>query len=218
MLNGISQFATRGDVLDRAIALTLPRITDRQRKDEKTFWQDFTIARPKLLGAFFDAVSVGLRRVPDIHLTRLPRMADFVNWSVAVEPGCPWKEGRFLAGYSRNRMASVSVLLEGDPVAEAVQTLAMHGWEGTATELLAEVNRLTAEDVKRRREWFSVPKQLSDALRRIIPALRKIGIQVTRSRRGKARLIRIRRGSRPSTKENRRMPASSPASSAPTDK
>lgn len=217
ILNGISQFATRGDVLDRAIALTLPRIADSQRKDERTFWRDFTAAHPILLGAFLDAVSVGLRRVADIHLPRLPRMADFVIWSVAVEPGCPWKEGRFLAGYSRNRMNSVALLLEGDPVAEVVQALAVHGWEGTSSALLTEVNQRTPDDVKRRREWFSLPKQLSDALRRITPALRKVGVTVTRAkgRNTRGRVIRIRRGTRSSTTENKGSTASPPSPPSP---
>jgi hypothetical protein len=217
ILNGISQFASRGDVLDRAIALTLPRIADSQRKDERTFWQDFATAHPTLLGALLDAVSVGLRRVADIHLPRLPRMADFVIWSVAVEPGCPWPAGRFLAGYGRNRMNAVAVLLEGDPLADVVRILAEKGWEGTATELLAQVNQQTPEDVKRRREWFSLPKQLSDALRRIIPALRRIGILVTRPKsRKRGRLIRIRRGSRPTAPEKGGMAASPASPASPT--
>jgi len=219
LLNGISQFATRGDVLDRALTLTLPRIPDSQRKDERTFWSDFEAARPALLGAFLEAVSVGLRRVPDISLPRLPRMADFVVWSVAVEPACGWPVGQFLAGYGRNRMNAVTMLLEGDPLADVVRMLAENGWEGTATELLNEVNRRTPEDVKRRREWFAKPRQLSDELRRLIPALRKVGVTVIfPSRTGKRRGIRVRRSSasRPSTHEKSRSSASlaSPASPA----
>ena len=113
ILNGISQFATRGDVLDRAIALTLPPIAGQpaeRRADLLAGLCDGASATP---GAFLDAVSVGVRRVPDIHLPRPPEMADFVIWSVAVEPGCPWPVGRFLSGYGRNRMNAVAVLLEG---------------------------------------------------------------------------------------------------------
>ena len=221
ILNGISQFATRGDVLDRALALTLPPIADSHRRDEDTFWRDFAAIHPRLLGAVLDAVAIGLRRWPEVQLPRLPRMADFVRWSVAVEPGCPWPAGRFLAGYSRNRSTSVAVLLEGDPVAEVVKVLAEPGWVGTATALLAEVNARTPEDVKRRREWFASPKQLSDHLRRILPALRKQGIRVTAKRRMKARLIHISRGRGtqpgPRTRPEDTGPAASSASSPSPD-
>ena len=37
ILNGISQVATRGDLLDRAIVVTLPPIPEEKRRDEDTF-------------------------------------------------------------------------------------------------------------------------------------------------------------------------------------
>ena len=83
ILNGISQVATRGDLLDRAIVITMPPIPDERRKDEATFWREFNLVRPRILGALLDAVSCGLRRLPDVQLERKPRMADFALWSVA---------------------------------------------------------------------------------------------------------------------------------------
>ena len=108
------------------------------------------------------------------------------------------------------------MLLEGHPLADVVRLLAERGWEGTATELLAEVNHRTSEDVKRRREWYAQPKQLGDELRRLTPALRKVGITVTRRRLKKVRLIRIRRGiGRVTTPEKTGTPASSASPPSP---
>lgn len=185
ILNGISQVATRGDLLDRAIVITLPPIPDAQRKDEATFWQDFDVAHPRILGVLLDAVSSGLKRLPDVQLARKPRMADFAVWSVAAEPACPWPDGAFLEAYAGNRQGSVESTLDGDPVADVVRALAP--WSGTATELLTELNTRTDEAITRRKDWFSRPRQVSDALRRIAPGLRKVGIDVIFVRHGRAR-------------------------------
>ena len=180
ILNGISQVATRGDLLDRAIVITLPPIPEHARRDEGTFWQEFDRARPRILGALLDAVSCGLRRLPDVQLERKPRMADFAMWSVAVEPACPWPEGTFLEAYAGNRQGAVEATLDGDPVADVIRAIAP--WSGTATELLAEVTRWTPETITRRKDWFSKPRQVSDSLRRLAPGLRKVGIEVTFAR------------------------------------
>jgi hypothetical protein len=50
---------------------------------ERPFWRDFDTARPRILGSLLDAVSLGLRKPPDIHLEHLPRMADFALWAAA---------------------------------------------------------------------------------------------------------------------------------------
>ena len=191
ILNGISQVATRGDLLDRAVLITLPPITEKARKDEETFWRDFTEARPRILGALLDAVSCGLRRLPEVHLERKPRMADFAKWSVAVEPACPWPRGTFLEAYMGNRQGAVEAILDGDPVADVVRAIAP--WSGTATELLAELNKRTPENITRRRDWFSRPRQVSDAVRRLAPGFRKVGIEVefTKSGHRRSRLIVI---------------------------
>ena len=79
---------------------------------------------------------------------------------------------------------------------EAVKELVKDGpWSGTATKLLAEVNRRTPESVTQRRSWFSKPRQVSDALRRLAPGLRRVGIEVTfvKVGRSRTRLVEIRR-------------------------
>lgn len=196
ILNGISQVATRGDLIDRAIVISLPSIPEQARRDEATFWQAFNRARPSILGALLDAVSCGLRRLPDVHLDRKPRMADFALWSVAVEPACPWPDGTFLAAYTGNRQGAVEATLDGDPVADVARAIAP--WSGTASELLAELTKRTAENITKRKEWFSKPRQVSDALRRLAPGLRKVGIEVTFARQANTgrRLVSIERVSR----------------------
>ena len=165
IINGITQVASRPDLIDRAIVVTLPVIEDRERRGEDDFWRAFDAARPRMLGALLDAVSCGLRRLPHVQLARKPRMADFAKWSVAVEPACPWSEGTFLLAYERNRQGAVEATLDGDPVADVVEAIAP--WSGTASELLAELANRTSDNITQRRGWFSRPRQVSDTLRRL---------------------------------------------------
>ncbi len=81
VLNGIEDIVTRPDLADRAIFLTLESIPEERRRPEKELWEAFNKARPQILGALLDAVSLGLRRLPETRLERLPRMADFALWA-----------------------------------------------------------------------------------------------------------------------------------------
>lgn len=182
ILNGIAQVATRPDLIDRAIVLTLPVIRDRHRRNESHFWAAFEAARPRLLGALLDAIVVGLGRYQEVQLEALPRMADFATWGVAVEPACPWRAGSFLAAFDANRKGSIESVLDGDPIVDVVRALAP--WTGTASDLLAELNRRTPEGLTKRRDGFSTPRQVSDQLRRLTPGLRRVGIEVNLGREG----------------------------------
>ena len=199
ILNGISQVATRGDLLDRAIVIILPPIPEHARRDEATFWQEFDRARPGILGALLDAVSCGLGRLPDVQLERKPRMADFALWSVAVEPACPWAEGTFLEAYTGNRQGAVEATLDGDPVADVIRAIAP--WSGTASDLMAELTTRASDTITKRKDWFSRPRQVSDAVRRLAPGLRKVGIEVTFARlahTGRRLVVVEKSGSSPS--------------------
>ena len=41
ILNGIGIIASRPDLLDRSIVLTLPQISEENRRDERQFWEEF---------------------------------------------------------------------------------------------------------------------------------------------------------------------------------
>ena len=165
ILNGISQFATRGDVLDRAIALTLPRIPEASERTSGPFGRT---SRRRIRNSWARCSmpwSVGVRRVPDVHSPRLPRMADFVTgpWRLnrAALAGRTIPSGLWAESDERRGGAA-----RGRSVGGVVRTWRCTGWEGTATELLAEVNRRTPEDVKRRKEWFAA----AQAIERCPPA------------------------------------------------
>jgi hypothetical protein len=209
MLNGIEDVATRADLLDRAITLTLPVIPDEERRDEDELWQRFNEARPRILGALLDAVSAALRNRTGVRLASKPRMADFVVWTVAAEPSLPWEPGAFLAAYTENRGAANAAALEASTLSHPLTSfLADRGsWIGTASELLEGLERFADEKTRKRRDWPTSPRKLAGDLRRLAPDLRRgAGWEVKFDRdpdKQRRRLIRIERtgktASEPST-------------------
>ena len=84
LINGIPNLLARGDLADRSLTVTLPVIPDDRRRDEAAVGHDFDAARPGILGALLDGLVTALRRLPDLHLPKLPRMADFARVACAA--------------------------------------------------------------------------------------------------------------------------------------
>lgn len=193
ILNGIEDFVTRPDLASRAIFLTLEPIPDERRRSEKEIWADFERARPKILGGLLDALSFGLRRLPDIKLEKPPRMADFAELGVACEQS-HWDAGAFMRAYDNNREEAIDTVIEGDEVGSAVCTLMglRVAWDGTATELLSALSNEVSESVLKSRSWPKNARGLSGQLRRAAAFLRKVGIDISFGREGRARTRKIR--------------------------
>ena len=196
ILNGIEELATRSDLLDRALILYLPPISDAKRKREADFWKDFEEARPQLLGAVLDAVSTALRRLPTTQLQELPRMADFAVWATAAEPAFGVDGVSFTEAYRGNRESSNDLVLDASLVAQAVKThVSERSFYGTATELLTLLNQLASDETRREKSWPKDGRSLSNKLRRLSPNLRQVEIAVTfdgeGSGRAKRRVIRL---------------------------
>lgn len=183
LLTSIEGVATRGDLSDRTITVTLPQMSDEERRPERKLWADVFAMRPVLLGSLLTAATTGLRRLPVVGLEKLPRMADFARWISACEPALPWEEGQFLKAYAQQREEAVEVGIEADPVAVALRELVQDvgEWDGTATELLATLDdRRDAGPAPR--DWPETPQGLGGKLARAAPLLREDGIEVCRYR------------------------------------
>jgi len=192
ILNSIGDIATRPDLLDRAIIITLPVIPDEKRRTEKEIWSDFNEVYPPVLGALLDAVSLGLKDVDGVKLQSLPRMADFAKWVVAAMPALDMIPDDFLTAYNENRDSINEIVLESSPIARWVSGLVSNGnWNGTATDLLDELNIMTDYDTQKAKVWPKSPRALSQMLNRIAPNLRRKGIDIQMTREGGERRIRI---------------------------
>ena len=188
VLNGIEDFVTRPDLADRALFLTLEPIPEDRRMPEKSLWAAFNKARPQILGALLDAVSHGVRRFPETRLNKLPRMADFALWATACETAI-WPAGTFQGAYALNRDDAVDNVIEADPVGSAIRSM-MTGrteWSGTATELLSDLDEDVGEKITKSKNWPSSARALSGRVRRAATFLRKVGVDVSFEREGRAR-------------------------------
>ena len=196
-INGIDDLTGRADLLSRSIALTMPTIEPGKRRTEAGLTAEFERVRPRLLGALCEAVSVALRRLPDVRLENPPRMSDFATWIVAAEPALPWEAGRFLEAYAANRQAMDDLALDMDRVAAIIIEMMTHvgEWSGTATDLLEEVRGLPGQE-RRGSDIPQTPRGISNRLHRIAPLLRSNGLDV-QFRKGTERRIIITNGDGP---------------------
>jgi hypothetical protein len=64
LLNGIPSLLARGDLADRAIAITLPPIEDEARRPETEIWRDFDAAAPGILALLAIAPTADRRETP----------------------------------------------------------------------------------------------------------------------------------------------------------
>jgi putative DNA primase/helicase len=176
LLNGITEVAKRGDLRDRTISVALQRIPDERRRTEQEIMDAFKAAHPRILGALCSAASTALRRLANVRLERLPRMADFALWAVAAEPALDILPGAFIAAYAEMGQASLVVALEESAVGDWIRRVADDGgFDGTASELL----ELADETTTRRRKGFPQDAaRLASTLRRLAPSLRAVGTNV----------------------------------------
>jgi hypothetical protein len=210
LLNGITEFITRGDLLDRSIQLTLPVIPEHERRPEKELWARFGALHPRLLGGLLDDLVGALRELPTVELKRLPRMADFTLWAVAAERGRGDGE-RFLGAYGAARAVGHEQAVEGSPIGpHLVTAVEGGGFEGTAGELLARLTASATEAEVRSKEWPQSTQKLTAELQRLAPAMRARGWRVSRGEGRRRRVITIRPGP-----EEGAAPAAPPAPSAP---
>ena len=196
ILTGLDAIATRGDLADRAIVLSLQPISEEKRLLDSAIRQRFELARPRILGCLLDGVSCALRRRDTIRLAGLPRMADFALWVEAAAPAFGWADGGFLADYSTNRDSSSAATLDADDVAQAVLTFLSGGnaeWTGAPRQLLHLLSAAVDEGVRSGRNWPRTAHHLTNRLNRLLPALGKVGAEVTCSRTKAARTITLRR-------------------------
>ena len=196
ILNGIANPATRSDLLDRALVLSLERIPDKRRRTEQALWDAFAGEAPRILGALLDGVARGLKLQSRTRVENPPRMADFAHWASACETAF-WPAGTFMAAYSGNRGEAMQDAIEADPVALAIRALLATRtvWTGTATALRCDLADVAASVGLKPTRLPDLPQKLSTALNRAAPLLRSAGLQIAFSRVGqrRTRIIRISR-------------------------
>jgi hypothetical protein len=150
ILNGISEFAGRPDLLERALIVHLPTISPEKRQTESGILQAFEKARPALLGAVLDATVLVLRNLHSVSLPQSPRMADFARWTAAVAPAIESDPGEMALLLLEKQSEALLAELDA-PLAQAVfELLDTRGgrYEGQLSDLLVSICEHAPEDVE----------------------------------------------------------------------
>ncbi len=115
--------------------------------------------------------------------------AEFACWVTAAEDALGWAPGEFLEAYRRNLDEGSERSLEASPFGEALVRLIMDRraiWSGTATDLLNELEHSVHERAIKSQSWPKSGKGASNALRRLTPLLRRVGVSINSAPRAGA--------------------------------
>lgn len=205
VLNGIAVVATRPDLIDRVIHVDLPTIPADARRDDADTYAGWERDQSKVFAGLLDLFSAALAILPTVKLTQKQRMADYERLGEAVARAMGFAAGEFQQQYAELVRAGIDRALESNAVAQALDRYIAErvlplNWQGTAGQLYDLLNTHSIPD---RSSWPRSPKGLSDQLRRIAPAYRAKGIDITHlghSREGaRWRIARTRSQTNPAT-------------------
>ena len=181
VLNGIAVVATRPDLIDRVIHVDLPTIPADARRDDADTYAGWERDQSKVFAGLLDLFSAALAILPTVKLTQKQRMADYERLGEAVARAMGFAAGEFQQQYAELVRAGIDRALESNAVAQALDKYIAErvlplNWQGTAGQLYDLLNTHSIPD---RSSWPRSPKGLSDQLRRIAPAYRAKGIDIT---------------------------------------
>lgn len=195
-LNGINAVPQKPDLLDRSILIEVERIPSDQRRTEEEL-ASFEKEKPIILAGIFDVLSRAIAIKNEVVIKEKPRMADFAVWGEAISKAMGYLEGKFVSEYFDNikfqNEEAVSANVIGEVLLEFMSE--KQSWEGTATELLDELN-LKADDLKLsavRPGWPKAPHALKRRLRELKTNLQEMGIEILSMRSAAKRTLVIRK-------------------------
>ncbi|HHF7367640.1 TPA: hypothetical protein ACPSKY_002779 [Legionella bozemanae] len=178
VLNGISAAITAQDLIDRAISIETPNITNRMEINE--IQHTYEEKHPLLLGALLEIFAQSLARLSTIQLPsgKCPRLIEFTRLGMAIAEVVGQTSNEFLEVFNACRYESIARSIDASPVA-----LALIEWfdkrNHQKTDLPLKVLFAQVEVFKPNGtdNWPRSAKGFGDALRRAAPALRQIGIE-----------------------------------------
>lgn len=195
IVTGIDSLASRGDLLERSLLVDLHTIAESERLTDEELTAKLEQARGRIFGALLTALSKTLKVLPTVKVKRLPRMADFAKFAIAAESALGLPAGSFLRVYAGNRQEAHTAALESSSVAMALQRFmaSRQHWQGTASELLEELDRMVDDKTRLGKNWAGTPRSLGKALKRLAPDLRATGLVITPDRNKLRRFYTIDR-------------------------
>lgn len=190
------------DLLDRSIIIEMERIKSHNRKTEEEMFNNFEEDFNKIFAGFIEAISVAIRIIDDLKFDGLPRMADFYKWGSAIAFGLGYEMDKFHKAYYNNTLKAQNANYIDNILFQVIQKFIEkeESWEGTATELLEEINYFRDNDEKILRQyenniddWPSSQNSISRRLNQMESALDNYGISLSRERTENKRKIFLKK-------------------------
>ncbi len=191
ILNGIDDLATRPDLAGRCIVLELPQL--QRVAAEEDLDDGFRRDAGAIFAALLDGLQLALRDMRTLDIGDLPRMSGFTRWAAAGVPALGFTAKEFLAAYRANQAGAIEAGLDSSAVGQALRTFMAErpAWTGPASSLLREL--AVGADAPAR-SWPRSPKGLLNALRRLAPSRRHVGITWHHDRSATQRTITMCKG------------------------
>jgi hypothetical protein len=194
-LTSISSVADMPDLLDRSVTFELQRISPQERLSEQELLAELEMEMPGILGGAFDVLVEAIRIRPHIELEELPRMADFALWGAAIAVALGYTQEQFIESYEADIRDRNLDVVETHPVGAAIQALMEDKveWEGTATELLSELNQVALVNGidTEQEDWPKTSVWLARRMNEVSTDLQQIGITITHNREPNKRTTKI---------------------------
>lgn len=193
IINGIGDFVHRPDLLERAILLSLPAMSEGSRRTEQQIQADLEAILPGFLGRLFDIISIAFRDEERTEPPRDIRMADAARWLKAAEPASGLPKGSILKAIEDSQTISVVDRIRENSLFRAIDQLleesgSFRGGVGALHDLLMVRNE------RPDRGFPKTASHLSTQLQRLRPAMAKAGIAVELKHRGReGRTVSIER-------------------------
>lgn len=191
ILNGISSFANRPDLIERAIYVHLEAMPKEKRKTEAEIKNEFEKLKPAILGEFYRLISYAIRKIEDVETPRNFRMADSAKWILAAETGTKYPKGTLLASIEQSQNDIFIDSLQRDSLALALIKIANSSpFEGTMGRLFEILDSIRPS--RHDKYYPSSSASLSRRLDRLKPSLLKTGIAIEFGKKtNKGKMVRV---------------------------
>jgi len=189
VFNGIGEYARRPDFVDRSIPLHLPTFSG-ERREEREIFSELDEMLPGVLGCFYDAVAHALRFRDNVSVSPNIRMIDAARWIAAAEPALGVPEGSILEVIAEGQSGLAADVIANDPLFLSLRLIVKEvPFAGMMTDLF-----LALESSPLKNGLPKSPAALSNALRRMAPAARVVGLNIQLENRDKTgRPVRVYR-------------------------
>lgn len=189
LINGISGYVSRPDLMERAFPVRLPPMGANARRSEDDLRPALAEKLPGILGALLDAVATAMRVYPEVTPPKGVRMIDAMRWVVAGEAGLGIPPGAALRAIIDAQTGFVIQRVTDDALVIRLREVVLYRpFEGHIGDLFGRLRDGERSDPALPRS----PSILSRALERLRPAAALAGLHIEfgeKDRRG--RPIRI---------------------------